>query len=180
MLTVLHATERDAPKGRDRIDWKLITDLPIGSREEAIEKLNWYAMRWKIETFHKILKSGFRAEEVRLRTAERIVNLIAILCILSWRVFWMTMVNRSMPDASPEIALTSTELYLLDQLVPDRPGPVPPNSTLALYLTKLARLGGYLARAKDPPPGNLVMWRGLTRLPDIQLGFILGTQVVGN
>jgi hypothetical protein len=180
MLTVLHATERGAPKERDRIDWKLVTDLPIRSREEAIEKLNWYAMRWKIETFHKILKSGFRAEEVRLRTAERIVNLIAILCILSWRVFWMTMVNRSMPDASPEIALTTTELYLLDQLVPDRSGPVPPNSTLALYLTKLARLGGYLARAKDPPPGNLVMWRGLTRLTDIQLGFILGTQVVGN
>jgi len=180
MLTVLHATERDAPKGRDRIDWKLVTDLPVRSRKDAIEKLNWYAMRWKIETFHKILKSGFKAEEVRLRTAERIVNLIAIFCILSWRVFWMTTVNRSMPEASPRMALTSTELYLLDQLVPDRPGPVPPNSTLALYLTKLARLGGYLARAKDPPPGNTVMWRGLTRLTDIQLGSILGTQVVGN
>jgi hypothetical protein len=180
MLTVLHATERDAPKGRDRIDWKLVTDLPVRSRKDAIEKLNWYAMRWKIETFHKILKSGFKAEEVRLRTAERIVNLIAIFCILSWRVFWMTMVNRSMPEASPQMALTSTELYLLDQLVPDRPGPVPPNSTLALYLTKLARLGGYLARAKDPPPGNTVIWRGLTRLTDIQLGFILGAQLVGN
>ena len=137
-------------------------------------------MRWKIETFHKILKSGFHAEEVRLRTAERIVNLIAIFCILSWRVFWMTMVNRSMPEASPEMALTSTELYLLDQLVPDRPGPAPPNSTLTLYLTKLARLGGYLARAKDPPPGNTVMGRGLTRLTNVQLGFILGTQIVGN
>jgi hypothetical protein len=180
MLTVLHATERDAPKGRDKVDWKLVTDLPVRSRKEAVEKLNWYAMRWKIETFHKILKSGFNAEEVRLRTAERIVNLIAIFCILSWRVFWMTMVNRSMPEVSPEMALTPTELYLLDQLVPDRPGPAPPNSTLALYLTKLAQLGGYLARAKDPPPGNTVMWRGLTRLTDIQLGFILGTQVVGN
>jgi hypothetical protein len=180
MLTVLHATECDAPNGRDRIDWKLVTDLPVRSRKEAIEKLNWYAMRWKIETFHKILKSGFKAEEVRLRTAERIVNLIAIFCILSWRVFWMTMLNRSLPEASPQMALTSTELYLLDQLVPDRPGQVPPNNTLALYLTKLARLGGYLARAKDPPPGNLVMWRGLTRLSDIQLGFILGTQLVGN
>jgi hypothetical protein len=58
-------------------------------------------MRWKIETFHKILKSGFKAEEVRLRTAERIVNLIAIFCILSWRVFWMTMLNRFLPEASP-------------------------------------------------------------------------------
>ena len=169
MLTVLHATERDAPKGRDRIDWKLVTDLPIKSRKDAIEKLNWYAMRWKIETFHKILKSGFNAEEVRLRTAERIVNLIAIFCILGWRVFWMTMLNRSKPEASPQMALTSTELYLLDQLVPDQRRSVPPNNLLALYLIKLARLGGYLARSKDPPPGNTVMWRGLTRLTDIQL-----------
>ncbi len=180
MGTVLHATEREAPKGRDRIDWKLVTNLPVRSRKEAIEKLNWYAMRWKIETFHKILKSGFKAEELRLRTTERIVNLIAIFCILSWRVFWMTMLNRSLPEASPQMALTSTELYLLDQLVPDRPGHVPPNNTITIYLTKLARLGGSLARAKDPPPGNLVMWRGLTRLSDIQLGFILATQLVGN
>ena len=119
MLTVRYATERDAPKGRDPIDWKLVTDLPIRSRKEAIEKLTWYAMRWKIETFHKILKSGCKAEEVKLRTAERIVNLIAVLCILSWRVFWLTMLSRALPNAAPEMALTATEIYLLDQLVSD-------------------------------------------------------------
>jgi Transposase DNA-binding len=63
-LTVLHATERNPPKDRERIDWKLITNLPVRSRNEAVEKLRWYAMRWKIETFHKILKSGFKAEAV--------------------------------------------------------------------------------------------------------------------
>jgi len=180
MLTVLHATERGAPKGRDPIDWKLVTDLPIRSRKEAVEKLNWYAMRWKIETFHKILKSGCKAEEVKLRTAERLVNLIAVLCILSWRVFWMTMLSRSQPDAAPEMALTATEIYLLDQLVSDTSHAKSAGNTVSLYLIKLARLGGYLARAKDPPPGNTVMWRGLSRLTDIQLGFILGTQLVGN
>jgi hypothetical protein len=179
-LTVLHATERNPPKGRDRIDWKLITDLPVHSRKDAVEKLRWYAMRWKIETFHKILKSGFKAEEVRLRAAERIVNLIAILCILSWRIFWMTMVSRTTPVAPPELAFTPTEMYLLDQLVRDTSRQLSPKPTLSLYLTKLAQLGGYLARAKDPPPGNTVMWRGLTRLTDIQLGFLLGTQLVGN
>ena len=56
-LTVLHATERAAPKGCDRMEWKLITDLPVRSQSDAVEKLHWYAMRWKIETFHKILKS---------------------------------------------------------------------------------------------------------------------------
>ena len=180
MLTVLHATERNPSKGREAIDWKLVTDLPITSRTEAIEKLTWYAMRWKIETFHKVLKSGCKAEEVKLRTAERLVNLIAILCLISWRVFWMTMLNRTMPEASPQMAWTATEIYLLDELVSDTPGSASSNNSLALYLTKLARLGAYLARAKDPPPGNLVMWRGLTRLTDIQLGFLIGTQLVGN
>src|ERR1700685_864248 len=46
-LTVLHAKERSTPRGRAKIDWKLITDLPVDSRSAAIEKLNWYAMRWK-------------------------------------------------------------------------------------------------------------------------------------
>jgi hypothetical protein len=44
----------------------LLTDLPVRSRQEAAEKLDWYAHRWKIETFHKILKSGCRAEEAKL------------------------------------------------------------------------------------------------------------------
>ena len=76
LLTVIHAQERDVPKGREAIYWKLLTDLPVGSRKQAIEKLEWYAQRWKIETFHKILKSGCQAEQAKLRTYGRLVNLI--------------------------------------------------------------------------------------------------------
>jgi hypothetical protein len=42
---------------------------------------------WKIEVFHKIMKSGCKAEDSKLRTAERLVNLIATFCIMSWRIF---------------------------------------------------------------------------------------------
>jgi hypothetical protein len=52
--------------------------------------------------------------------------------------------------------------------------------TLGRYLNKLARLGGYLARASDPPPGNMVIWRGLSRLNDIQTGAAIATRNVGN
>jgi len=169
-LTVIHARERTAPPDRPAIDWKLITDLPVLTCEAAIEKLHWYALRWKIEVFHKVLKSGCRAEEARLRTAERLVKLIALFCILSWRVFWMTMINRSAPHAVPGLALTETELVLLDRLVPDKPQARTSARTLSSYLIKVARLGGYLARSRDPPPGNIVMWRGLSRLTDITLG----------
>jgi len=179
-LTVIHATERRTPKNRKKIDWKLITDLPVRSRKEAIEKLEWYALRWKIEVFHKILKSGCKAEESKLRTAQRLTNLISVYCILSWRVFWMTMLNRSAADASPALALTDIEIGLLDHLVKDKNQKQPRPRTLSHYLTKVARLGGYLARASDPPPGNTVMWRGMSRLTDIALGAAIGAEIVGN
>ncbi len=180
ILTVIHAEERGTPKNRKRIDWKLVTDLPVQSRKDALEKLEWYAMRWKIEVFHKILKSGCKAEESKLRTAKRLVNLISVFCILSWRVFWVTMINRSAPDAQPNLALTEVEIGLLDRLVKDKDKKLPRRKTLCHYLTKIARLGGYLARTNDPPPGNMVMWRGLSRLMDIELGAIVGAKLVGN
>jgi Transposase DNA-binding len=179
-LTVIHAQEQGTPKNRKKIDWKLLTDLPVKSRKDAIEKLGWYALRWKIEVFHKILKSGCKAEESRLQTAGRLANLISVYCILSWRVFWMTMLNRSVPAAPPDAALTDTEIALLDHLVKDKGQGPSPRKTLSHYLIKVAKLGGYLARANDPPPGNTVMWRGLSRLTDIELGAMIGAKIVGN
>lgn len=178
-LTVIHALERGKPKNRKRIEWKLITDLPVRSLKDAIEKLRWYALRWKIELFHKILKLGCKVEESKLRTAERLVNLISIFCIVSWRIFWMTMLNRTAPNAPPNLALTATEMRLLDHLVPDKHDR-PDRKLLSRYITKIARLGGYLARANDPAPGNIVMWRGLSRLTDIELGAHVGAKIVGN
>jgi hypothetical protein len=176
-LAVIHARERAEPSGRSRIEWKLITDLPVASPSEAIEKLEWYAQRWKIETFHKILKSGCRAEDAKLRTAERLVNLIAILCILSWRIFWLTMINRVAPMAPPQLALTELEITTLDRLRPDKDPNV--QKSLSGYILKIARLGGYLARAQDPPPGNIIMWRGWARLNDIVLGATITTVTYG-
>jgi hypothetical protein len=178
-LTAIYATERSTRKDREKIDWKLLTDRPVRSCLDAIEKLEWYAHTWKVETFHKILKSGCRAEEAKLRTAERLVNLIAILNILSWRIFWITMLNRTRPDAAPTEAFTDLDQYVLDELVPNKSS-VPASPSLSHYIVKLARLGGCLARAHDPPPGNTVIWRGLSRLTDVELGILIGVQLVGN
>jgi len=59
--------------------------------------------------------------------------------------------------------------------------PVSSGGMLVFYLTKLAQLGGDLKRAAAPPPGNMVVWRGLTRLTDIILGAeSTGDQNAGN
>ena len=91
------------------------------------------------------------------------------------------MVNRTHPDAPAGIALTRLERDLLDELFPP---PVEQASHFPLgryLLCEVARLGGYLARARarDPVPGNIVMWRGLSRLNDLSLGYALH-RVVGN
>ena len=179
-LTVIHAQEHNTPKDRDKIEWKLITDLSVKSQQDAIEKLEWYALRWQIETFHKILKSGCKAEESKLRTADRLVNLISIFCILSWRNFWMTMINRVAEDIPAKVALTKDEIKILDHVIKNKPTVGAAKRTLSFYINKIARLGGYLNRASDPPPGNIVMWRGLARLTDLELGFQLGAEFVGN
>ncbi len=129
--------------------------------------------------FHKILKSGCQAQQSKLRTADRLANLLSVFCLLSWRIFWLTMLNRVAPEASPLLALTPLEVNLLDRLVKDKGEVGQPDKRLPAYLTKIARLGGYLARASDAPPGNLVMWRGLSRLTDIALGFQIGAPLVG-
>ncbi len=116
------------------------------------------------------MKSGCRAEDAKLRTADRLANLVSVFCIISWRVLWLTMLARTTPDAPPTVALTDAEIVILDRLVSDAGNRKTQPGTLIFYLTKLARLGGYLARAADPPPGNTVVWRGLSRLTDIKLG----------
>ena len=88
------------------------------------------------------------------------------------------MINRTQPQADPTIALTQLELDLLDQIFPEKKARAGP--ALGLYLVRIARLGGYLARADDPVPGNIVMWRGLARLTDFTLGYALGSKLVGN
>jgi hypothetical protein len=109
-LTVIHAGEATQPRGHDRVDWKLATDLAVSSPEEAVETLRWYAQRRKLEFFHKVLKSGCRVEIARLRTAERLTKLIAVFGILGWRIFWTTMLNRAAPAAPPRAALTEAEI----------------------------------------------------------------------
>ena len=91
----------------------------------------------------------------------------------------MTMLHRSVSGMPAGAVFSETERQLLDRLVTDRHVGRAVKRSLSFYITKLARLGGYLARTGDSPPGNKVMWRGLSRLTDIELGFY-AAKLVGN
>lgn len=123
VLTYIHALEENPPSGREPIDWKLVTNLPVEDLSAAVEKLGWYALRWKAEVFHKVMKSGCRAEEARLETAERLAKFLALIAVVSWRIFFITMSARAKPDAAPDIVLTFAEITVLDRIDASRTRP---------------------------------------------------------
>lgn len=86
------------------------------------------------------------------------------------------MLKRTVPNAPPTTALAEAEIQLLYKLEKASKSAVHEPKTLSHYLRAIAKLGGYLARTSDPPPGSMVMWRGLSRLNDI----MIGAKLVGN
>jgi hypothetical protein len=89
------------------------------------------------------------------------------------------MISRTAPNAPPEVALTKLEIELLDGALKDKDQKSPRIKTLSHYLPKIAQLGGYLARANDLPPGNMVIWRGLSRLTDMNFCVIARAEKCG-
>jgi len=167
-LQVIHAEELNPPEGRAPVFWKLITNLPVTTHAEAVHKLDWYALRWKIETFFRTLKIGCRIEELRLATADRLANCIAMCCVVAWRVSWLTMLSREVSTASPDAVFTNAERSLLERVTPECKRKM--TRDLNFYVRAVARLGGYLDRTSDAPPGTTVIWRGLSRLVDLVEG----------
>jgi len=101
-----------------------------------------------------------------LRRLARIANRTAAFWLIVWRTLWLAALSRIEPDSRPQMALADREIRLLDRLTVDASS-VPP-ATLSAYTRKLALIGG------DHPPSDrqahiLAVWRGLTRLVDIQL-----------
>ncbi len=85
------------------------------------------------------------------------------------------MLNRANPNAPAKLVFTKTELSILNQIYRNSK-----QAKVSTYLTYVARLGGYLARKNDPPPGNMVLWWGFSRLTDIHIGFELKDKFVDN
>lgn len=162
---VIHVCETTATAEFEPLTWTLLTNIPVTSEEQAVERLGWYRRRWSIEEYHKILKSGCTVEDCRLQTAERLTKYIALISVIGWRIFWMVHISRTDPNAPVEVALTQVEIGSLRSLKRFREK-LPRGTTLTIKqaIIAIACLGGYLNRKNDPPPGATVLWRGWQRL----------------
>ena len=170
------AIEAAPPEGCEPVEWMLLTSVPTIKMEDALERLAWYARRWTIETWHRTLKSGCMIEARQFGDVERFERATALFAVIAWRILYATLLGRLDADISCEVLLQRFEwqaLYCRANSTTKLPKKPP---TLKQAILWIAKLGEYLGRTNDLPPGATVLWRGFVALHEASQMFLIFRQ----
>lgn len=117
-LYALLLFEPHSPKGAKALRWVLLTTMPIDSRKQALRCLRWYTLRWRIEEWHRVLKSGCRIESHQHHSAKKLARAIAIDAVIAWRAMLLTLLGREVPEIPCKMIFAPWECTLLKLLQP--------------------------------------------------------------
>ncbi len=112
-LWVVHALEENPPEHTSAVEWFVLTTIAVTSAEQAEQCLRWYCLRWRIEDWHRVLKSGCRIGDLAHKSAERLRRAIAIDLVIAWRIMLMTLLGRETPQLPAEVLFSDIELRTL-------------------------------------------------------------------
>ena len=166
-VNAVWVVETHPPGEATPLEWLLLTNVEVSDFTDAVERISWYCLRWQIEVYFKVLKSGTKVQDCRLQTQDRLLRYIALMSVIAWRLYWMTWINRHAPTAECTCVLTTNEwqaLYCVTHKTRTLPEKIPDVSQVIVWI---AKLGGFLGRKSDGNPGVTVIWRGWQRLRDI-------------
>ncbi len=163
--------EIDPPADDVAVEWLLLTTLPIANAEHVRQIVHYYTVRFLIEVYFRVLKSGCRIEERRFEHLDRLLPCVAIYLIVAWRTLMLCRLGHSNPDLNCEAVFEPAEWQSLWKVVQRSELPqMPPR--LADVLQMIAQLGGYVNRTgRKDPPGPQTLWLGLQRMRDLALAW---------
>jgi len=170
-IWVIHISEDTPPADGKPLEWFLLTTIDIKSAEDAINCVKHYRLRWRIEDWHRVFKSGCRTEDIAHKTAERLKRAIAINIVIAWRIMLMTLLGRVSPELPPDVMFSDLEIEVLNAYAQKKS--LDPPDSVGAAVKLVAKMGGYLGRAGDPPPGHQIMWRGYKKLQLMCEGYVL-------
>jgi IS4 transposase len=168
---IVDVREIDPPDSEEPVHWTLVTTLPIDNEGSIREIIEAYKTRWSIELYFKTLKSGLGLEKLQYQTLPRYLNAVMPLLIVAWQVQMLTHVSRAEPDACCEDYVEAVQwqpLWLLSHPEKSLPESAP---SIHEVMMMVARMGGYIKRKGQGPPGTNVVWRGMRRLEILTMAY---------
>jgi hypothetical protein len=163
----VYVVEEHPPAGVAALEWLLLHTAPVATVAVAVERVEWYGVRFGIEVWHKVLKSGCRIEARQLETADRLQRCLPLYSILAWRILYATLLSRTLPELPCTVLLALEEWQALYCAIHHTPTPPLTPPTVQQAVRWLARLGGFLERPSDGEPGVTVLWKGFQHLADL-------------
>lgn len=147
---------------QEALEWLLITTLPVDSLEDCVRMGQYYALRWTIERYHFILKSGMGVERTQLHCMRTIGYALELWAVVGWWVLLLYRLGRLRAD-EPAAAFFESEIIEVLQITTTKP-----IKTVADVVKAVGELGGFRRTKKQPMPGEKTLWIGI-RLLEAQL-----------
>lgn len=160
---VVRAWEEQPPAGAEALEWILLSNVPVQTPADALERIEWYRTRWVIEEYHKAQKTGCDIETMQFSYRERLEPAIALMSIVALSLLNLRNEGRA-PDAKERRAIGCVPALWVRILSMWRHREVRMDWSVYDFYYALARLGGHQNRKHDHPPGWLVLWRGWLHL----------------
>ena len=76
--------------------------------------MRWYCLRWRIEDWHRVLKSGCGIEKLAHKTRTRLERAIAIRLVTDKRIVHMTLLGRTCPTLPADVLFSDVEIEVLE------------------------------------------------------------------
>jgi hypothetical protein len=163
-MNVIYVREKSPPAGVEPIEWLLMTNESVNSYEEAYEKVGYYLQRWKIETFHHVLKSGCAVEKLQEHSMKNTTALVLMYSIIAVFIMNMTYIARVNPALPCSVLFDEDEWKLLYCAANRTKTPPPEPYTIADAVKYVSWLGGPRRAPSDGLPGVKTVWTGLQKL----------------
>jgi hypothetical protein len=169
-VTVVWGREVNAPSGAEPVDWMLYTTAPVKTAADAVAALERYAKRWRIEDFHRALKSGGGCvEDSQLRSSSAVIKWATLHAIVASRAQRLRDASRITPDAPASTELSEEEIQALVLMKTHEKRRTETVSAEGLTLGRAVRwigdLGGFSATGVSKKmPGTKIIERGLERV----------------
>lgn len=173
VVWVVHVWEPEPPDGVEGLSWVLLTSVPVLTVEQAWERVDWYRARWIVEDYHQGLKTGCRIEERQLQSYEGLRRLLGLLSPLAVRLLQLRAESRLHPDQQALHILPASVVAV----VAAKAGRPAADLTVQQCWHAIARLGGYLGRKGDGPPGWKTLWRGWLQVQTLLEGVHLAARL---